>query len=763
MEQIECRFKVEWAKDRALRLFLILIDSSEGADGLDSIAGLLEPLLDDANVIEFIECQLLHRELPAEVNLARAKEASTGFDRTVALICNVANLQDKVRSISGAFDALPVSLFDDDDGKLVFRETAINLGVFRTLVLALGSSGLAHHGIINAHSILVKERNSRQVVTAWTRGLKDASKAAPLVEFSEREPGTKWIPHLGQTAVGAQQQLRNALEQQDAILSRVAAGDFDTARRFAADLERQQLARGDHQYLAMSFTRMSQYAREMEAFELDVEWSRKAVDASPEDARARTQMADALLQAGFIEEAVIQFAKAEELGERAYALGGRARAMRALGEHVRQLSFFEDADQLLQGSDERVHTQVGIANALADLHRWEAASDAFKSAEELFPYDALPRVAHGWVLLKRGKYDDAWGRFEEAEGFAKDKSTPLNGLAEIRRRLGYLADAHARFSEIIRRYPRDPAAYLGLIDTLRDQGRRDDAFLFARQAVGRFPGSPRMLSKVATTASECGKHAEARRLFVRAIDRYPRDSSLIEAQIAALIREGAFEMALQVVDAAIQRFTKSVNLVRARADVLRRLKNLNESRPVFQEIYEGDASDQSARNALASILILENELDAAESLLTNDNPRSSDEWSAFLLRAVVFDRWGDVDHSAERLLWAIDKCPFPNIVRLFKAALANQALRHSRARSAPRIERVPVSDVANVIDFQVAAATKRRNAKDAFESLRKNISPALAEARDAIAFSYGVVPSGRKKSKTWLGYYLNDEIVLAAA
>lgn len=74
-----------------------------------------------------------------------------------------------------------------------------------------------------------------------------------------------------------------------------------------------------------------------------------------------------------------------------------------------------------------------------------------------------------------------------------------------------------------------------------------------------------------------------------------------------------------------------------------------------------------------------------------------------------------------------------------------------------------MSDVGNVVDFQVAAATKRKDAKDALRFLGRNLSPSLAEARDSIAYSYDVAHLPRGRSKNWIGHLLNDEIVLAAA
>lgn len=762
--EIARRFQTEWAKDRALRILLILLDPAEKVDGLQELAALLDPLLAETHVRRHIESQLFHQPLPSEAELDRAIDITRNLPQAEALVRSIANRQGAVTQVRQAFDGIDEALFGDGEAKAEFMEHAINAGAFRELVLAANENSVADAGIMNAHQALARVRNARNIVTAWTSRLRETGRPAPRPLRPEHvsTPRREEEPHGG--AVAAHQGLQSALQQQAAVIKRIEKGDYDTARRYALDLERQQLGRGDREHLAMSLTRLSQAAREMEALELEVEWSRKAVDIAPDDARARTQLGDALLAQGSIEDALAAFSRAEELGERPYALGGRARAMRILGDHETQLALLLEADALLVDSDERVHALVGVANAFADLNRTEDAAAAIETAERLFPYHPLPRMVHGWLLMKRGRYVEAQASFEQAEHFSKDKSAPLNALAELSRRTGRLADARIRYSNLTRTHPRDPSGYAGLVDTLRDEGRRKDAADFARRTAERFPGSPRIAGRQATTASEAGRHVEARRLFSRAIARFPRDPALVDGQVCALMREGAYELALQTVDRGLQRHSRSPSLHRSRANILRRLRRSDLGREAFERIGAADPSDQAARNALASILILEGSFDYAERLVAIAEPVTRDDWRAFLLLSNLRDRQGEADEAGQRLSWAAGVCPFPDEARMFATALANQALRSGRARSAPRVAPVPVSDVGNVIDFQVAAATKRR--VDTAASLRlldHHLSPPLALLRDEIAANYGVAHRVRRHSKRWIGQRLNDELVLAAA
>ncbi|MBO9713713.1 tetratricopeptide repeat protein [Sphingomonas sp.] len=762
--EVERRLEIEWAKDRALRFAVLLLDPNEVTEGLEKVAAVLEDLLARDYVISHLESQFYQHELPPEADLGRATSLSDALPRLGELLSNLKERQQIIGQVFNSFEALPDSLFGGTDEKAAYRERAVAAGAFRSLVILSRDGILDDPAIFDLHERLAGLPDARRIVAAWTSSFgRTVSNLPPMrPDLADlTDDYDKDVVDFG-GGPGGHQRLRNALEQQAAILDRVADGDYDNARRFARDLVQQQLATAGPSYLAKSLTRLSQRAREMDAFELELEWAYEAAEIQPDDARARTQFADALLQADRIEEALEEFGRGYELGERVYAINGRARAMRMLGRFDEELKLYQEACDLSEGSPEGVHSLVGIATARTDLGDIDGAIEELRGAISKFPFEPLPRIALATTLTQRGRFEEAWTQFQEAATLSADKLPSVNGLADICLRIGRLDEARRRYSDIANRYPRDISGHIGLIDTLRALGELNQAAMYARRTAERFPGSPKAIVKFAETASELGRHALARKILQAGIEKFPKHARLLIARTSAFRREGRYDRALQFAEAAAARFPYNRQLQRVRADMLRRLGQNDLSARIYRELVSSDETDVRSRNGLASVLIVEGKTSDARSLVENDNPQTKDEWRGFLLFASLIERLGDRQASWERLNWAKDHCPFAVERRLFACALAGQSARMGRARQAPRIEHIAERDIGNVIDFQIAAMTRRSSAKIAYGALTRNLPTNLEIIRDEIAKTYGIVEGRPRRSKAWIGRQIADNLLLAA-
>jgi hypothetical protein len=150
-------------------------------------------------------------------------------------------------------------------------------------------------------------------------------------------------------------------------------------------------------------------------------------------------------------------------------------------------------------------------------------------------------------------------------------------------------------------------------------------------------------------------------------------------------------------------------------------------------------------------------------LLYNDDPRTQDEWRAFLLYATLLARSNKHQEAKERYAWAISACPFARENRLFRAGLAAQSLALGRARQAPFVGEAVERDIGNVIDFQTAVAARRRDAEKLYNALKRNLPAHLVELRDEIARVHGLAPGSRRHTPSWITRNVNDALVLAIA
>jgi tetratricopeptide (TPR) repeat protein len=762
--EVERRLEAEWAKDRALRLAVMLLDPDEPEPGLEEVAAILENLLGREHAVEHLQSQFYQQELPAVAAVDRALALSNDLPVLANFMSGVVDRQLVICQVHDSFAALPDELFGGADEKAAYRERAVAAGAFRSLVMLSRDGVLDDAAVFDLHERLSGLPDARRIAAEWASSFGRTAKDLPPLRPDLADLTDDYdedVVDLG-GGPGGHQRLRNALEQQAAILDCVASGDFDTARRFANDLVQQQLASAGPLYLAKSLTRLSQRAREMDAFELELEWAHVAVEVLPSDARARTQYGDALLQADRIDEAREQFESAFDLGQRVYAANGRARAMRALGRFEDELSLYREAYSLAGDMPEAVHSLIGIAIARTDLGDVEGAVGDLTEAIARFEYDPLPRLAMAGTLVKRGRFEEAWARYEEAAQLSTDKLSAANGLADICQRVGRLDEARERYSDIANRYPRDIRAHMGLIDTLHSLGELNQAAMYARRVAERFPGSPRAAVKHAETASELGRHAVARQLLQASIVKFPKNARLLIARTAAFRREGRYDRALQSSEAALSRFPYNRHLQRVRAEMLRRLGQTDRAEQVYKELVDGDPTDIRSRNGLASTLIVTGRAADARILVENDDPHTRDQWRGFLLFASLLDRLGDGHGARERLVWANGRCPFAAERRLFACALAAQAARTGKARQAPRIQPAAERDIGNVIDFQIAAMTRSSRAKTAYAALSRNLPARFETLRDEIARNYGLIEGKSHRSKSWINRQLADDLLLAA-
>lgn len=760
--EVERRLETEWSKHRALRLTIMLLDPTERVEGLDDVAAMLETLLTNRYVVEFIESQFCQQELPPESKIERSVTIAADHPLLAAMLGRIQDWQTAVQQVCVSFDTLDPKLFGGEDEKAEYREAAIASGAFRSLVKSTTEGALSDAAIFELHGHLRKLGNNRAVVPEWTSAFQRVAVERPVLPPDLAEDFEDDVADFG-GGPGGYQRLQNALEQQHAILARVATGDYDNARKFARELAQQQLASNDRHYLAKSFTRLSQGAREMEAFELDLEWSHEAVGCNTDDARAHTQYADALLQAGRYDDALEQFHRAGALGEQGYAATGYARTMRHLGRFDEALEAYDAAIREHRGTEHEIYALVGTSNVMADRGDIESAVAHASEVVGRFPGEHVARLNLATLLTRRARFQEAWHEFLEAEKLCSDKAPVFSGLAEICRRTGRLEEARRRFADMAQNYPRNVRARIGLIDTLRSLGEYNQAAIYARRTWELFPGSVRAAGRYAEISSLLGRHASARQILAKATAKFPKDSWLPLVRITAYRRQGRYHRALAAVEDATAKFPYSRRLSLLRAEMLRRLGKIAAAREHYRRLMEADQADMKARNGLASLLILDNQAELAERLIDNDDPRTEDEWRSFLLKATLAERRGEIGEARERIQWAVENCPFFTERRLFVAAAAKLAAKSRNARKAPHIPILPERDICNLISFQIAAITKSHHAVKAYTALSRNLPERYEVLCDEIARNYGISKQKPRHSTAWIARRLNDEFLLAAA
>jgi len=749
----------EWLKSRALRVLILLLDSTEEETHSSEYVEWLDSALVCTYVAEYILNQFYARELPTEARISFARKVAVSSPNITLLLDDIESGQAQIKRVRKALDAVPDSAFDDKSHRDGFREDAINSGAFRLLAKSAVTGGLDGKTSFSLYKILQRSSSSRAVIPLWTATFEKYVIARS--EWAEEDEREHYFDEEGRGGgEGGRQALNNAIEQQTAILDRVAAGDFDGARRFASDLMRTQLAGGGPEYLAKSLTRISQGAREMDAPELDLEWAFEAAKLAPYDGWAHCQYADALLQVGRAEEALREYDAAAHNGEIGYAYTGRARVLRMGGNFEDALEVQQEAKAYLKDSDQEIHAWRGTAQIYKDLGRLQDALAEYLSAIDKFPYDASLHVGLALTFLERGEYEKSWEAYAYASTLSKDKVEPLMGFARIRMITGNLKEARARYAEITEEYPREIRAHIGLIDTIRLMGDYQDASVVARRTLDRFPGSSIAQVRYGDVASEAGRHVEAKKILEDARARYPNDARTYLGVARAAQRAGRYEQALQAYEAALSRFPHNERARNGRAHMLRRLGFVAEAR---QDYLSNDKQSREISNGLASMAIVDGQHAEVLDGIAIENPQTQEEWRSFLLHALFLGKTGKRDDARARLEWANKNCNFSREARLSRAALAEYFLAAGKARRAPDVGYTPERDIGNIIDFRAAVAARRDSAPKIYFELQHNLPKPLEELRDEIARSGGMVFGQKRRSQSWINRTTQNLLAISIA
>lgn len=113
--EVEARSLTElaWSADRAVRLFIILLDPNEPPADLVEVGEALDELLALPGVEERVEYQLFSAPLPQPIEVKAVLGSLAGAHLSTALLTRFLNLQSIIGRVRVAFDTIEDALFDE--------------------------------------------------------------------------------------------------------------------------------------------------------------------------------------------------------------------------------------------------------------------------------------------------------------------------------------------------------------------------------------------------------------------------------------------------------------------------------------------------------------------------------------------------------------------------------------------------------------------------------------------------------------------------
>jgi tetratricopeptide (TPR) repeat protein len=751
-----------WGMDRALRLFLLLIDRTEADEDRIEYCSCLEDLLESPSLDLFLRQSLyVDQLLSGVVEDKRLKVTVSKYLRLSSLVESLLRDQASIARVRNAFDIIPLEVFGDEMARREFFEEAAKIGAFLDLAQLLNSGQRLDFYILQLLGRLRHLENSRRIVDRWTAEMRSERIKAPALT---REPPEVYREEASAFGQGGRRAYENVMHQQSAIVGRLKERDFVGARRYAEDLIHHQEETSSPEHLGKSLSNLSHKAKELGVPELQLEWAIRATEVNPADPLTFAHLADALIIAHRFGEASEILDKIDSLGARLSAETGRARILRSTGRLAEARDRYVAAANAFPNDPTIVHALVGAAEVLRDMGRYDDALVEYKNLSTQFPFDAAVWAGLASVLMDLGDFDEAIKYFGISATHAGG-AVSLNGRATAYKLSGDFRSALRVYDEALREFPNEAALLCGRAEVLRARGDLLEALEAYDLAIERAPYVPIPLSGKAEILKELRRYTECANVLREATTRFPDDQSFAYAYAGLLKARGQYDEALVQFDEIIRRFPHDFHSQASRADVLRRLHHWKDAIAAYDAILVARPHFGRSRTAKAALLIQMGELAEAEKLLPPETPRSQEQWNRNLLRAMLLEARGQHHESRKLLKSGIRNAPFAKERRLFRAALARIELAAGHASAALGIIEAVPGSITNIIRFHALAASGRAiPAKETFEQIGRTIDETTySELSVEIARRFRVIEGTPARSRDWIFETETEGLLLEAA
>jgi len=208
-------------RDRALRMFDIVLDDSSDNDEIHDASECLASLLSTSTV----RIWLLNRAFALPYSRASNVESLAKMLQSVPSVLefvdHVTSHQNKIQQVRNAWDLISDSLFGDRTQRLQFEFLAVSYGAFRMLSEALGDRKAINQVLVQFSRDLGDQPNSQDVIREWTKPLKET--------LRKLDPITADL-------TSAPESYAEAGRQQDGNIRRLTSGYISQTRKFAHQL-----------------------------------------------------------------------------------------------------------------------------------------------------------------------------------------------------------------------------------------------------------------------------------------------------------------------------------------------------------------------------------------------------------------------------------------------------------------------------------------------------------------------------------------------
>jgi tetratricopeptide (TPR) repeat protein len=536
------KLKLAWAQDRSLQLILILLDCDEEPQTRLEAAGCLDDFLNQDEVRKYVENHLYAAPLPstADLNSAIQISADSSLAHVAEFLSRLQSDQEAISKRFAAWEALPITLFDNTTSKQQFYYEAVRYGAFRLFVTERQKKNSAILQLLS-HPHFRGSSKARNIFMKWAAPFEESPTS---IEFENPEIG--YDTSSGPDATYKKPAISNFYvfqqveKQKEGIKNILKEGKKDLALRFTEQLIASQRRNSKPEHIAKSLCDLAQFAKGLGSPELQLEFALKAVAEAPADAWSYATLGDAYRSLAKFQQAQDAYRTSGVLGDPCVALNGRAEILKDLGQLDEALQIYDQCSQQFSGD---IVSSNGRAAALAYFGKFQEALDAYDEILREVVFDTVTVTGRAQVLREMGRLDEAFTIFSELAESNPEDIIPQHARAEVLRELGELEKAKIAFANLVKSFPLAPVARIGYAKILGDFGCFNEALGEYKLSITKFPFDISAYIGVAETYRKIGKLNEALEAYEIVIARFPYTSRNGKASV--LVAMGDYATALR--------------------------------------------------------------------------------------------------------------------------------------------------------------------------------------------------------------------------
>lgn len=702
--------KQAWAEDRALRLFLFLLDHDETHEDLKDYAECVEELLEIEGVMLSLERRMLSNELPIPLEVKKIEQAAENCMKTLGVFHRVISLQRSIRVVCSAFNETDECFFGNSFEKRRFREQLIDEGLFRDVVMQVDEG--QDLGFVRL-KIAAKFRGHAAAAQAFLSKIQPLSKMPR--EMFVQEEAEETYSEYEEDRDGDYVAYMRVKAQQKGIIDRLRLHDVNSARRYAAQLIADQKRISNKEHIAKSLCLLSREACHYELYDLQLEWAELANKIDSTDPMASGHLVDALIRVGRFVEAHAAIEETERRGDYFYAMTSKARIRRIEGNYREAYELYETAARLCADHGDVLHAWIGSADSLRSMNRFADAISLYEKAIIRWPNDGALRCHYAYALIEGERYYDAIKEYnialQHGGGIVAE-----SGRAAAFKWIGETEEALRLYDKILEMEPYNSAALCGRAEVFRVEDNFNGAFEAYLLATERAGYSPRAWGGLASVLTDLGQYERAKQIFEEAEQKFHCDEFIAAGKARVLRREGNLEDALRAFDELSQRFPFNMWLAWSVGDALRRMGHRRAAVEKMDRLLSKWPDYIPAKLSKAATLIEEGRFIEAGTLLNAEDGVSLG-WSGYVLRAEVLRSSGKSKEALVMLSNCLSRSRLPRERRFIKCAIASLDLRQGRFQAAAGVAEYKSGEISNVIHFHALAASRDIRAGKEFEQL----------------------------------------------